>query len=233
MSWGLLVFSCVIAYLVGAIPFSWVFVRLLRGIDLRTVGSGNVGSTNAMRVLGVPWGLTIQVLDILKGWAPVFVLTCNRGQTAVPGMHDWMVAGRGAAVDLTHAGMLIGLGAILGHIFPIYLKFRGGKGVNTSIGVFFALAPKALLVAAVVGLTVLGAFRYVSLASMAGAATLPLTVWYFYRDQVALIIVTAVVALLVIVMHRSNIARLLAGCEPRLGRRVELADGQAAKRSRV
>jgi len=231
VTWPTLLVFSLIAYLVGAIPFSWIFVRLIKGIDLRTVGSGNLGSTNAMRVLGVPLGLTIQALDILKGWAPVFVLTCNGGRTPIAPVSALLEAqGRSAAVALDHAALVIGLAAVVGHIFPVYLRFRGGKGVNTSLGVFIALAPKALLVAAAVGIAVLAAFRYVSLCSMTGAVLFPVAVCYFYPDRSALIAVAALTAILVVAMHRSNIKRLLAGTEPRLGKRIarEEASGREA-----
>jgi len=209
MTWPELLVCCLVAYLIGAIPFSWLFVRILKGIDLRTVGSGNVGSTNAMRVLGVPLGLMIQALDILKGWLPVFVLPSFL-----------FVRRPGLLLTPEYAALVIGLAAILGHMFSVYLRFRGGKGVNTSLGVFLALAPKATLVALAAGLVTLALSRYVCLGSMVGATLFPFAAWFFYPDQIALIGVTAATALLIIVMHRSNIHRLLAGTESRLGKRI-------------
>ena len=226
MTWVTLVLCCVVAYLIGAIPFSWLFVRWLRGVDLRTVGSGNVGSTNAMRVLGVPWGLTIQALDILKGFLPVFVLARN---VAWPGIPLGTLGPPHSAVGIYYSdqvGLAIGVCAVLGHMFPVYLKFRGGKGVNTGIGVFLALAPKAMLVAAVGGVAVLALTRIVSLSSMAGAVFLPFAVWFFYPERIRLIVVAAAIAVLVIAMHRSNIGRLLAGSEPRIGRRIKTGESR-------
>jgi glycerol-3-phosphate acyltransferase PlsY len=232
MAWIDLIFRSAASYLIGAIPFSWLFVRLIKGVDLRTVGSGNLGSTNAMRVLGTPLGLVIQALDILKGWLAVFLLTpCAResaigaesgGQTLVP------------LFDATscHAALVIGLAAVVGHVFPVYLKFRGGKGVNTSLGVFLALAPKAILLALAAGLAILALTRYVSLCSMTGAVVFPFAVGFFYPHQTALIIVAAVIGLLIVVLHRSNIRRLLNGTEARLGKKFHLEGSRETRPDR-
>jgi glycerol-3-phosphate acyltransferase PlsY len=206
MTWTELIVCSVVAYMIGAIPFSWLFVRVLKGVDLRTVGSGNLGSTNAMRVLGTPLGLAIQALDILKGWLPAFLAQYVRGAGPPP---------------FEYAVLAIGLSAILGHMFPVYLRFRGGKGVNTSLGVFLALAPKATFVALAVGVAVLALTRYVSLGSMTGAVVFPLAVWFFYGgENVALIAVAMLVGLLVIFMHGPNIRRLLAGTEASLSKTI-------------
>ncbi|MBM3333037.1 glycerol-3-phosphate 1-O-acyltransferase PlsY [Candidatus Sumerlaeota bacterium] len=204
---------CIAAYLIGAIPFSWLFVRALKGMDLRTVGSGNVGSTNAMRVLGVRWGLVVQALDILKGWLPVFVaakLPVLAGET-VP------------VASIEYATLAIGACAVVGHVFPVYLRFRGGKGVNTSLGVFLALAPKATLVALGIGLLVLAATRYVSLCSITGAVVFPFAVLHFYPSRAEIAVVAGAVGVLVTFLHRANIKRLVAGTESRLGKRIEVS----------
>jgi glycerol-3-phosphate acyltransferase PlsY len=222
MTWPGLAVCIVVAYLIGAIPFSWLFVRVLKGIDLRTVGSGNLGSTNATRVLGVPLGLTIQVLDIFKGWVPVFLA----GFLEQPSFYHQAPESRigilesGPPISFEYAAMMVGLAAILGHMFPVYMKFRGGKGVNTSLGVFLALAPKAMLAALGVGLVILALTRYVSLCSIAGAISFPFAVWLLYPSHPALLVVAVTVGLLIVVMHRSNVRRLLAGTEPRLGRKI-------------
>ena len=244
MTWTELI-VCSVSYLIGAIPFSWLFVRVLKGVDLRTVGSGNLGSTNAMRVLGVRWGIVIQVLDILKGWLPLFAL--RYGGIGPAGYlyfwHWYVVIGhRGflhfgrmmsgldeLSVKTECMFLIIGLCAVLGHMFPVYLRFRGGKGVNTSIGVFLALAPKATFVSLAVGLTVLAVTRFVSLGSIMGAVVLPFAIWFFYREHTMLIVVAAALALLVVLMHRSNIRRLLAGTEPRLGSKIAMAGSHEGK----
>jgi len=207
MNWLLVAVFCLLAYLIGAIPFSWLVVRWLKGVDLRSVGSGNLGSTNAMRVLGAPLGLSVQALDIVKGWAPVFFFGGILASRGVPAAQ--------------YAAIAVGLAAVVGHMFPVYLKFRGGKGVNTSVGVFLALAPTAILVALAVGVAVIALTRYVSLGSITGAAVFPFAVWYVYGRHTPLMVVSIVVALLVIVLHRSNIRRLLNGTESRLGRKRE------------
>jgi len=231
MTWPELVVSCLLAYLIGAIPFSWLFVRVLKGIDLRTVGSGNLGSTNAMRVLGLPWGIAIQALDILKGWLPVFAAQFLEREpyylhSSPEGWPMFLVT---PFIQFQYAILVVGLAAVLGHMFPVYMKFRGGKGVNTGLGVFLALAPKATLVALAIGLAVLALWRYVSLGSMIGATILPLAVWMFYPNQIALILITAAMAVLIIFMHRSNIRRLLAGTESRLGKRVSMEKSREQK----
>jgi glycerol-3-phosphate acyltransferase PlsY len=225
MTWPTLLACCLVAYLIGAIPFSYLFVRALKGVDLRTVGSGNLGSTNAMRVLGWKLGLVVQAFDILKGWLPVFALAYQAHTLRLPGVEVWAIqsaAPPGIAVDL--AALAIGIAGILGHMFPVYMRFRGGKGVNTSLGVFLAVAPKATLLALSVGLVLLAAFRIVSVTSMTGAVVLFLAVWYFYPENTTLILLTAVIGALVIFLHRANIRRLLAGTEPRLGRRSATGD---------
>lgn len=226
MEWWQLVLFCLIGYLVGAIPFSWLIVRWVKGIDLRTVGSGNLGSTNAMRVLGAKRGIAVQALDIAKGWLPVALPSL-----ILEGGGSWIATFDGPdgpafaaeipfPVSEEYAGLAIGICAVLGHMFPVYLKFRGGKGVNTCIGVFLALAPKAVLVVAAVALPLLAITRIVSLSSIVGAVLLPFAVGFFYRDNLALIVVAAMIGVLVVFLHRSNIKRLLARTEPRLGKRI-------------
>jgi glycerol-3-phosphate acyltransferase PlsY len=226
MTWPIVLACCLVAYLIGAIPFSYLFVRALKGVDLRTVGSGNLGSTNAMRVLGWKLGLVVQAFDILKGWLPVFALAYHAQTLHLPGVEVWATQPGANPVDFDRPGiaidlaaLAIGLAAILGHMFPVYMKFRGGKGVNTSLGVFLAVAPKATLLALTVGLVLLAVFRIVSVTSMTGAVVLFLAVWYFYPENTTLILLTAAIGALVIFLHRANIRRLLAGTEPRLGRR--------------
>jgi len=220
MQWWELGIFCLIGYLIGAIPFSWLMVRWLKGIDLRTVGSGNLGSTNAMRVLGAKRGLPVQALDIVKGWLPVWLPTVVLELDPIEAViYD---VGYIAQFDVAsqYALMTIGLCAVLGHMFPVYLGFRGGKGVNTTIGVFLALAPKAILLVGVVALPLLLVVRIVSLASITGAVLLPCSVWFFYPDNLALTVVSVLVGVLIVFLHRSNIRRLLAGTEPRIGKKT-------------
>ena len=185
----------VLAYLIGSIPFGYLIVRGRIGADIRQTGSGGTGATNVSRRAGKAAGVVTLVLDALKGAAAVFVasrLTQN----------DWIVAAAAIAV-------------IVGHIFPVWLGFRGGKGVATGAGVFLVLAPVAVLCAGVVFLAIVFATRYVSLGSMVGAATIPLFVW-LQSDSRPLLIAAGLGALLIAFAHRGNIGRLAHGTEARI-----------------
>jgi glycerol-3-phosphate acyltransferase PlsY len=185
----------VLAYLIGSIPFGYLIVRGRIGADIRQTGSGGTGATNVSRRAGKAAGVVTLVLDALKGAAAVFVasrLTQN----------DWIVAAAAIAV-------------IVGHIFPVWLGFRGGKGVATGAGVFLVLAPIAVLCAGVVFLAIVFATRYVSLGSMVGAATIPLFVW-LQSDSRPLLIAAGLGALLIAFAHRGNIGRLAHGTEARI-----------------
>lgn len=220
MRWfDLAVFSG-IAYLVGAIPFSYIITKALKGIDLREFGSGNLGSTNTIRALGLKAGLVVQSLDILKGWLPVALVqfTFSGPRPFLYMIERDLYWAKMLPIPLEVGLLVVGICAILGHMFPVYLKFHGGKGVNTSMGVFLALAPKALLATLAISLTLLAITRIVSLCSMVGSVVLVFASWYFYPDNTALITVTVLLSALVIFMHRSNIKRLLAGAELRIGK---------------
>jgi glycerol-3-phosphate acyltransferase PlsY len=187
-----------LSYLLGSIPFGYLLVRGLRGEDVRQTGSGNIGATNVSRTSPL-LGVFTLALDGLKGGGAV-----------------WL-AGRLFPGNLKLAAVAALL-AILGHVFPLWLRFRGGKGVATGIGAFLVLIPKAALVAmAVFGVVVL-LFRYVSLASIAMFAALPLAAWFFGLVPSILILVL-VSSALVVAKHRENIQRLLNGNESRWGSR--------------
>lgn len=191
------------AYLIGAIPTSYLIGRLARGIDLREHGSGNLGATNAFRVLG--WRLAVPVLlvDVLKGWLPVFVFMRLDGVAA-------------------EAALAVGAAAIIGHVFSIYVGFKGGKGVATGAGVFLALAPLAALAGFAVWVTLVLTTRIVSLASILAAPVVPIVV-YLTHGVDAVFWLALAIALFIIYAHRSNIRRLLRGEEHRFGRRVKEA----------
>ena len=200
----------VVAYLVGAIPFGYLVVKLKTGQDVRTLGSGNIGATNVARVLGTGWFIPVFILDFLKGFAPVF--------WAAP----WVAARWPCKVCdslPTALAVLFGLFAMLGHMFPVYLRFRGGKGVATVAGLLFALNWKAALIALVVWLLTFLPSRYVSLASIAAALAVPVAN-HFTKGHWMLTAFFAVAGLLVIVRHRTNIQRLLAGTETRFGKKA-------------
>ncbi|MFO8008622.1 MAG: glycerol-3-phosphate 1-O-acyltransferase PlsY [Candidatus Brocadiia bacterium] len=197
----------VAAYLYGAVPFGFLAARWLRGVDIRETGSGNIGATNAARVLGFRFFPLIFLLDLSKGLVPTLAA---------------MLLAPQAGYDPHPLAVGTGLAAILGHVFPVYLGFKGGKAVAASTGVFAVLAPWQVLIAAGVWGAVFGAFRYVSLASVSAAAALPLAVWLLEPDPLGKgVFLTAMATLggaFVIYLHRTNIRRLLAGTEHRIGR---------------
>jgi acyl phosphate:glycerol-3-phosphate acyltransferase len=192
------------SYLLGSIPFGYLLVRLFRGEDVRQTGSGNIGATNVSRKSPALGALTL-LLDALKGTAAVGIAYCFWG------------AGTGVA---PYRGMaLSALFAILGHVCPVWLKFRGGKGVATALGAFALIAPKALLVVLCIFVVVLMIFRYVSLASILAVLLFPFVVFAMHsygREPLALALIAAA-SLLIVARHHENIRRLLAGAETRLG----------------
>lgn len=188
--------ALVASYLLGAVPFGWVLARALRGVDLRTVGSGNIGATNAMRVLGKPLGMLAFLLDFAKGLAPVALL----GGSSTP----MQVACGGAAV--------------CGHVWPVYLRFRGGKAVATSCGAITGVDPLVSLGGGLVWLLTLVVSGYVSLASVLMGIAFPcLAIWRSREGRHGALFPIATLALtaLILVRHRSNMARMLAGNEPK------------------
>ena len=202
--------SVFLTYLLGAIPFA-LLAGKLKGIDLREHGSGNVGATNALRVLGKGPGLAVLLCDIGKGVGPVL-------------LWPWLLA----RLDLAPPGWLapaLAGAAVLGHVFPVYLRFKGGKGVATSAGAFLALHPPALGLAALAFFLTLGASKIVSLSSLIAAATLPLAAilvdgWELAGGaQAPRTGLLLAMAALVWVRHRANLGRLLRGEEPRLGQK--------------
>ena len=189
---------CVMAYLLGSIPFGYLVVKIGQGRDIRASGSGNIGAANVTRTVGAAAGVLTLILDAAKGFLAV-----------------WIAARYGMVFMVAAA-----LGAILGHMFPVWLKFRGGKGVATGVGAFLLISWHAILGAFVVWVLVIIGFRYVSMASMTAAAALPPLIYLLYApphappDAVTFGAVAA--AVLIIWKHRPNIARLIAGTEPKL-----------------
>jgi glycerol-3-phosphate acyltransferase PlsY len=204
-----------LGYLSGSIPVGYLIGKS-KGVDLRTVGSGNIGATNCGRVLGRKWGLTCFFLDVLKGTGPVvgtgWAMGLMRSDLEPSGAWMWLA---------------VAVAAMLGHIFPVWLGFKGGKGVATGLGVVLGVYPFLTLPAVGAALTWIlfaGTFRYVSLASIVAALTLPC--WFgmmagmrgwSWGLATPFLCVTVAMALLVIVRHRSNIGRLMRGTESRLG----------------
>ncbi len=200
-----------LAYLAGSFPTAWLVGRA-KGVDLGVMGSGNYGATNVYRSLG--WGpaLIVVAVDVAKGFLPVQLL---------PG---WL-----AANGLTPVGyqVLLAVAAVLGHVFSVFLAFRGGKGVGTAAGAFLALAPKAILLAALAWFLVLAWRRIVSLASLTGAVVLLVAVWALHAGDSGawpLVLATTLLATFVFWTHRENIGRLRRGEE----RRIKAGDGRRA-----
>lgn len=207
-------------YLLGSFPTGYLAGRQ-RGIDIRQHGSGNIGATNVVRVLGKPLGLLVFVCDGLKGLLAVWT----------GGLIEWGADAGWAGVSaspLPHVfahlgvrgGIVAALACILGHNFPVWLRFRGGKGISTTFGVLLGLMPLSLAVAAGTWFAAFYATRYVSVASMLAAVTLPVTItllWRAGRADPALLWFSVAAALLAIWQHRSNLRRLRAGTEPRAG----------------
>jgi glycerol-3-phosphate acyltransferase PlsY len=201
----------VAAYLLGSIPTGYLVARA-RGIDIRTVGSGNIGATNAFRILGKPAGIFVLVADGLKGFA------------ASAWLADFVIQLFAVAPDqIEYLKIVAGICAVLGHNFTCWLKFKGGKGIATSAGVYFALAHKAAGIALGTWIIVFALGRYVSVASIAAAVALPTAVW-LTKDSRFLGIVTTALGLLAIYKHKSNIQRLLNGTERRVGQKSTIPE---------
>ena len=202
------------AYLLGSIPFGLLIARA-HGKDLRSIGSGNIGATNVSRALGRKWGYLCFVLDVLKGLIPMLATMFIAKPDGVVMLWLWLA---------------VGCAAITGHIFPIYVKFRGGKGVSTSFGVALGLWPYFTVCASFFAATwvvVVLTWRYVSLASIAASVIFPLVLimaiiltpgWNFVSLWPLLIVATAI-PMMVIIRHRENIKRLLAGTESKISKR--------------
>ena len=192
------------AYLLGSIPFGYLMARA-KGIDIRKVGSGNIGATNAMRVLGKPAGICVLLLDAAKGFGAVWL-----------GM--WLMTKYHAQVQGETWQIVAGIAAVLGHNYTCWLKFKGGKGIATTAGVYLALAPWALFTALIVFILALLLSRIVSVASMSAAVALPVAVWLL-PHSILLGVVSTALGALAIYKHKSNIQRIMNGTENRLGKK--------------
>lgn len=198
------------SYLLGSIPWGYIIGKV-NGVDVRKVGSLNIGATNVTRCVGKKAGKLCFALDFLKGALPVLAA-------------QWLFEG---SEQLQYVVIATLFAAVIGHMFPVFLGFKGGKGVSTAAGAIMALTPFPLLIALVVWVVVFLVSRYVSLASISAAAVLPIVAWVCYlcdfgkelsRSPLVLGFLT-LIALLAIMRHRSNIQRLLAGTENRFGRK--------------
>lgn len=200
-----------VSYILGSIPTSVLAGRLIAGVDIREHGSANAGATNVYRVLGLGPAVVVGVVDVCKGAAAALLV--SQMQIGVP-----------APVNMTLLRLMAGGAAIVGHIWPVFAGFRGGKGVATTIGVLAGTAPLAMLAALVVWLILLFASRIMSLASLAAAVVLPVAAWVWEGNpdgstNTELVCFTSVLCVLIFFTHRDNIRRLMRGEELTLGRR--------------
>jgi glycerol-3-phosphate acyltransferase PlsY len=208
--WLIVLSVCALGYLFGSFPAGYLAGRLA-GVDIRTVGSGNIGATNVLRVLGKSWGYPVFLIDAFKGFAAVR-LTLSFAKylpTAQPYSE--------------YLAILTAVMCIVGHTFPVWLRFKGGKGVATSAGALFGLMPFAVPVIILIWIIVFETTRYVSVASIAASVSLPIVVGLFLRwkflEGTALFYFSLLIALLVLWRHRSNFSRLLNGTEQRFSRK--------------
>jgi acyl phosphate:glycerol-3-phosphate acyltransferase len=194
------------AYLLGSIPTGYLLVRIFRKQDIRTMGSGNIGATNVMRSGAKGLGAATFLADVLKGCAAVWLGT-------------WIAAYLAPAAPMRSIEALAALIAVIGHMFPVWLGFKGGKGVATGFGVFLVLAPWAALASLCVFALLFALSRYVSLASIISAGCFPIFAWFLVRGEKPMFFVAVqiIVALLIIAKHHQNIRRLLSGTENRFG----------------
>jgi glycerol-3-phosphate acyltransferase PlsY len=186
--------ALLIAYLLGAIPFGYLLVRLTTGADVRTSGSGNIGATNVLRTTGRAAGIATLLLDIAKGYAAVWIAGRLTGEEPI-----WM--------------SLAALAVMAGHAFPVFLGFKGGKAVATFIGAFLCLTPLPLVCVLIVFAVVVAWSRYISLGSICAAATFPLAVWIVQHPQLPVFFASLIAGAFVVYRHRENIHRLHTGTE--------------------
>jgi acyl phosphate:glycerol-3-phosphate acyltransferase len=216
---ALYIIVAVMAYLLGSIPFGYLLVRVFRGEDIRQTGSGNIGATNVARSGAKGLGIATLVLDALKGalavWLALVIARSKYnpcGDFLVPCVSEWRLMSAAA------------LFAVLGHVFPVWLRFKGGKGVATALGVFCVLFPKAILISLAIFILVVVMTRYVSLGSILGAIAFPVAAYFMEHPDYLTLALASAVALIVILKHHENIRRLLTGTENRFGGKTEAAE---------
>ena len=217
MDFSAYVIVAVVSYFVGSIPAGYLVGRV-RGVDIRTVGSGNIGATNVLRVLGKGAGALVFMVDAIKGFVAVWF---------APAIAEFFGQTRAGDTDQNDYLSILGcFCVILGHNYTCWLRFKGGKGVATSAGALLALFPAALMVVLALWIIVLAVFRYVSLASIIAALALPLSAWLLHSNR-RMMVVAFFMGGLVIYKHKANIKRLLNGTENRIGRGA--ASGESSK----
>ena len=199
----LLILGIVTAYVIGSIPSAVWVGKAFYGIDVRTRGSGNAGATNTIRVLGVKAGVPVLLFDVFKGWLAVFLAHFFVPADFVP-------------YQLTFYEIIAATAAVLGHVFPVFAGFKGGKGIATLVGVGIALYPEEVLIVIAVFIVVLLISKYVSLASVIASVCFPFIVIFgFHQRSLPLVILSVFVGVFIVITHRKNIKRLLNGTEPK------------------
>ena len=200
----------ILGYLLGSIPFGYVLVKLFRGEDVRSTGSGNIGATNVARTGSRGLAIATLALDALKGMLAVALAAIIAHSSYNYGLY-------GFNVEPARLMSAAALAAVLGHIFPVWLKFKGGKGVATALGVFLVLFPKAVLVSLAVFIVMVVATRFVSLGSIVGAISFPIAAYFLGTHDWEALLPVVLISLIVVVKHHANIGRLIAGNENRFG----------------
>ena len=202
----------IFSYILGSISFAWIIAKVFKNIDIRKYGSKNPGATNVYRTISKPLGVLTLILDVLKGFIPVYL---------VP--YFWNLnIGKGIVVSVIYYTIIVALLVILGHVFSIFLNFKGGKGVAVGLGVFLAINPIATLCSLVVFIVIVVLTRYVSLSSIVASIVLPIGIYFFSKYNIIqsnsyeFLIFSIIVVLLVIIRHISNIKRLLNGTENKI-----------------
>jgi acyl phosphate:glycerol-3-phosphate acyltransferase len=199
-----------VGYLLGSIPFGFILVKLFLGEDVRSTGSGNIGATNVARTGSKGLAVATLALDAIKGMAAV----ASAGALA---HSSYNYCSDGPCVEATRLMSAAALAAVFGHMFPVWLKFKGGKGVATALGVFLVLFPKAVLVSLLIFLIVVVATRYVSLGSILAAIAFPVAAYFLASSDWKALLPVCLIALMIVLKHHANIGRLLGGNEHRFG----------------
>jgi len=194
------IFIALFGYLLGSVPFGVVFTKLFSQVDPRKIGSKNIGATNIFRTAGKTLGILTLVGDVLKGVVPI-AIAMRWGLTDQWGLspHVWIA--------------VVGLSPFLGHVFPIFLGFKGGKGVATALGIYLPISPISVLIECFIFLGIVRRWRFVSLGSIACATTIPILIAFFRSDSQAYFVLSVIIAALILFRHQSNISRLLQGAE--------------------
>lgn len=207
-----IILIAIISFLVGAIPTGVIISKSVFGFDIRTKGSGNMGSTNVMRVLGTKWGIVVQIIDILKGYLPVYLLTTFLAPEIISGSY--------VLENAIVLRLILGFSAVLGHVFSPFVKFKGGKGINTATGMLIAISPFDIGVAFVTFWLVVFSSGYISLGSLSAGTILPISLLLRYNllnhevnNYIIMLVFFVLVTILIFSTHKSNITRLLSGQE--------------------